>query len=190
MIITACLSSFSTGGPNKEHGTNKIQGRIIWEGPKGGRRHKPMICFANLPETFTLDSMLSGRCAFNIKGPWIRSNMGPRKMIGHRQPEKSSHYHYGELQGRAVLLGSLTFCSLPECPFPMKSFFFSPQKFYSRDPWNLILFSMFSNFSLFRQCSIYKRLNIDINGIKYCSELGTHMYDQLGFNKGSRQFNG
>ena len=105
MIITACLSSFSTGGPNKEHGTNKIQGRIIWEGPKGGRRHKPMICFANLPETFTLDSMLSGRCAFNMKGPWIRSNMGPRKMIGHRQPEKSSHYHYGELQGRAVLLG-------------------------------------------------------------------------------------
>lgn len=69
-------------------------------------------------------------------------------------------------------------------------FFFFPQKFYSRDPWNLILFSMFSNFSLFRQCSIYKRLNIDINGIKYCSELGTHMYDQLGFNKGSRQFNG
>lgn len=37
---------------------------------------------------------------------------------------------------------------------------------------------MFSNFSHFRQCSIYKRISIDINGIKYCSELDTHIYDQ------------
>ena len=44
---------------------------------------------------------------------------------------------------------------------------------------------MFSTFSHFRQCSIYKRINIGINGIKYCSELDTHIYEELGFNKGN-----
>ena len=121
--------------------------------------------------------------------------MGTRKMIGQRQPQSASYYHKPrecEPQGRALLLGSLTFCFLPGCPFPMKFFFFFfSLTFYFWDPWDFkIMFSMFSTFRHFRQYSIYKRINIGINGIKYCSELDTHIYDELGFNKGARQFNG
>ena len=47
----------------------------------------------------------------------------------------------------------------------------------------ILLFSIFPNFSHLRQSSIYKRINIDINEIKYCSELDIYIYDQLGFNK-------
>ena len=41
-IITACMSCFSSGGPDKERGTNKLPpARIIWEGPKEGGDTSP-----------------------------------------------------------------------------------------------------------------------------------------------------
>ena len=46
------------------------------------------------------------------------------RMIGQRPPGNESHHHKTqdcEPRGRAVLLGSLTYCSPPGCPSPIKS---------------------------------------------------------------------
>ena len=156
-----------------------------------------MTCSANLLENFALDSMLSEGCTCNMKGPWVRWLWAQERWLGRGNlkahpitisPEtvsrKAEHFSWGPLPS-AFCLGA---------PFQWSFFFFFfffSLTFYFWDPWDFkIMFSMFSTFRHFRQCSIYKRINIGINGIKYCSELDTHIYDELDFNKGARQFNG
>ncbi|XP_059941093.1 UPF0547 protein C16orf87 homolog [Mesoplodon densirostris] len=62
-------SSPFTGGPGKECGTNKLlpTGRIR-ERSKGERRLKS-ICPANLPESFSLESILAEQCTCHQEGP-------------------------------------------------------------------------------------------------------------------------
>ena len=62
------------------------------------RKHHLSIHF---PESLLLASILAERCVRHQERLWIR-------MIG-------------KPCGRAVLLGSLTYCSPPGCPFPIKS---------------------------------------------------------------------
>ena len=58
-IVATCMSYFTTGGPGKERGTNKLppMGRIR-ERSKGEKRHQS-ICPANLPESFSLESIMA-----------------------------------------------------------------------------------------------------------------------------------
>lgn len=177
------MSYLRTGG--KELGTNKQPPpRIIWEKSKGEWRCQSIYPVSKNPSRW-------GPSCWAMPGP-------PGRTLSQSEwPEKAwkltpSPYNPRPwATGWSSPPGFLTLLLSAWVPLSNKVFFFFfSWKFYSQDPWKLILFSMFSNFSLFRQCSIYKRLNIDINGIKYYSELGTHIYDQLGFNKGSRQFNG
>ena len=64
MIITIYLTGLTTGGPNKEHNTDKLlpkpTGRIQ-ERPKWGRRCQPTPCLTSLPEILTLESNLTER---------------------------------------------------------------------------------------------------------------------------------
>ena len=62
MIVTTCMSYLTTGGPGKERGTNKRPptGRIR-ERSKG-ERGLQSICPINLPESFSLESILAERC--------------------------------------------------------------------------------------------------------------------------------
>ena len=111
--VTTCMSYLTTGGPGKERGTNKLPptGKIR-ERSKGERRHQS-ICPANLPESFTLESILAGWCACHQEGPWVR-------VIGQRQPQNKPHYHKTrdcEPCGRAVLLGSITLLLYALAPF-------------------------------------------------------------------------
>ena len=77
--VTTCMSYLTTGGPGKEHGTNKLPPtRRIWERSKGERRHQP-ICPTNLPGFFSLESILAEPCTRHREGPWVR-------VIGQRQP--------------------------------------------------------------------------------------------------------
>ena len=61
--MIAYESYLTPGDPDKEHRTDKLPPvRSTWEGPKGGERHQPIICPANLPETLTLEIILAERC--------------------------------------------------------------------------------------------------------------------------------
>ena len=73
-----CMSYFTTGGPGKEHGTNKPPptGRI-WERSKGDIPSPP-----NLPESSSLESLLAEQCEGHQEGPYVR-------MTGGRQ----AHHH-------------------------------------------------------------------------------------------------
>jgi len=74
-IVTICISYFTTGGPRKEHETNKPPPtRRIRERSKGDT-----TCPA-LPESSSLESILVEQCLCHQEGPWVR-------MIGQRQPE-------------------------------------------------------------------------------------------------------
>ena len=99
-----------TGGPDKGHGTNKPP-------PTGRVRERWKGDTACLPKSLWLASTLAERCVCHQERLWIG-------MIGHRPPGNESHHHKTrdcEPRGRAVLLVSLTYCSLPGCPFPIKS---------------------------------------------------------------------
>ena len=67
------------------------------------RRWEESICPTNLPESFSLKSILTERGMRHQGGPWVR-------MIGQRQLGNQPHYHKRwdcEPRGRAVLLASL-----------------------------------------------------------------------------------
>ena len=106
------MSCFTTGGPSKEHRTNKP--------PPAGRVRERSRGDTTCPSTSQNPSRwhpswLSDACA--TRKDWIR-------MIGQRPPGNESHHHKTqdcEPRGRAALLGSLTSCSPPGCPFPIKS---------------------------------------------------------------------
>ena len=68
-IVTTCMSYLTTGSPGKERGTHKLPptGRI-WERSKGERRRQS-ICPTNLPESFSLESILAERCVCHQEGP-------------------------------------------------------------------------------------------------------------------------
>ena len=96
---------FMTGGPSKEHGTNKppptrtVQGRS-----KRDTRY-----------SFSLASVLAEQGVSRQEGPWVR-------VIGKRKPGNQSHHHKTqdcEPQGRAVL-GSLSWLFSARAPFPSK----------------------------------------------------------------------
>ena len=110
---------FTTGGPGKEHGTNKPPptGRIF-ERSKGDTR----LCPTNVPGSPSLASILAEQCRRPQEAPWVR-------MIGQRQPGNSSHHHKTRRcapRGRAVLLGSLTLLLSTQASLPNQvSCFFS-----------------------------------------------------------------
>ena len=73
--------------------------RKIWKRSKGKKRLQS-ICPTNLPESFSLESILSEWCVHHQEGPWIR-------VIGQKQLKKLPSYHETqdcEPHGRAVLL--------------------------------------------------------------------------------------
>ena len=69
LITTTFRSYLITGGPGKEHGTNKLPptGRSQ-ERSKGGRRHQSM-CLTKLSESFSLESILAEQCMCHQEGP-------------------------------------------------------------------------------------------------------------------------
>ena len=67
--VTTCVSYLTTGGPGKEHGTDKPPPtRRIQERSKGERRLQS-ICPADLPEPFPLESILAKLCVHHQEGP-------------------------------------------------------------------------------------------------------------------------
>ena len=100
--VTIRMSYFTTGGPGKEHGTNKtaLTGRI-WERSKGD----PSPNVLPTSQKFSsLESILAECCVCHQEGRWFR-------MKCQRQPENKSYHHNTqdwEPCGKAVLLGSLT----------------------------------------------------------------------------------
>ena len=102
MIATTCMS-YQTGGPGKEHGTDKLlPTRIKKIKRKEVRRQS--ICSATFPESFSPDSILAEQCTRHQEGPCVG-------MIGQKQPGNSPHHHKTrdcEPRSREVLLGSLT----------------------------------------------------------------------------------
>ena len=110
-IVTICMSCFMTGDPDKEYRTNKATTNRKSSG-KVERRHCLSVHF---PESLLPASILTERCVRHQERVWIR-------MIGQSHPETNHHKTQDcEPRGRAALLGSLTYCSPPGCPFPVKS---------------------------------------------------------------------
>ena len=100
------VSYFMTEGPSKEHGTNK---------PPPTRRVRGRSK-SNTRCSFSLASVLAEQCVRHQEGPWVR-------VIGKRKPGNQSHHHKTqdcEPQGRAVLLGSLTWLFSAWAPFPSR----------------------------------------------------------------------
>ena len=59
MRVTTCMSYLTTGGPGKEHRNNKMPTTGIIQGrPNGERRHQS-IGPTNLPESSSLESILT-----------------------------------------------------------------------------------------------------------------------------------
>ena len=74
-IVTIHVSYFTTRGLGKEHRTNKpLPTGRIWERSKGDA-----TCPTNLPESFSVESILAEQCLLRQEGPWVR-------MTGQRQP--------------------------------------------------------------------------------------------------------
>ena len=94
-IINICVNYFTTGGPGKEHGTNKsLPTGKVQERSKGDTT-------SHLPE-FSVASILAEQCVHHLEGP-LSQNDWPK------QPGKKSHYHKTwncKIHGRTVLLGS------------------------------------------------------------------------------------
>ena len=127
MIITACISCLTTGGPGKKHNTDKLlpkPTRRIREWPKWGRRCQPIIYPANFPEILTLESALteihappgralSRQTKYRHEQDWSETTWkaNPTSI----KPETSSH----EAQ---QFWAPLPCCSLLEHPFSIKSF--------------------------------------------------------------------
>ena len=68
-IVTVCMSYLKTGGPGKEHETNKLPPtRRIWARSKGEGRLQSK-CPINLPESFLLEFILAEICTYHQEGP-------------------------------------------------------------------------------------------------------------------------
>ena len=84
------------------------------ERSRGEKSCQP-TCPTDLPDSFSLASILAEQCVHHQEGPWVR-------MTGQRQPGNQPHHHKTqdcEPRGRTVLLGSLTSCSPHRRPFPI-----------------------------------------------------------------------
>ena len=111
-IVTICISCFTTGGPGKEHGTNKPPPtRRVWERSKGDT-----IC----PTTSQNPSCWHP--------PWLTRCVPPERTLSQndwlKTTQKQSHHHKtGNCQphDRAVLLDSLTLLLSAGHTFPIKS---------------------------------------------------------------------
>ena len=115
-IVTTCMIYLTTGGPSKEHKTNKLPptGRIR-KSSKGERKRQRIVLPTSQNISCWNPLWLSNACA--TRKDWVR-------MIGQRQPRNEFHYHKtqdGEPRGRALLLVPLPCCSLPRHPFPIRS---------------------------------------------------------------------
>ena len=132
--------------------------RSIWEGPKEGgcqpivclvkltwknlgrakRRREETTCPAHLPETLTLESILAERCERHQGGPWVRSNMRHARWLSRDNPETNPITIKPETAGHVAeqfFWVPLPCCSLPGCPFPIKSFAMSVHV----SPWTIHL---------------------------------------------------
>ena len=83
------LSCLTTGGlirhvvlPLKTQQENR-------EGPKGGRRHQPIICPADFPEPLELKFILAERRVHHQEGPVVRLNMGQARRLARDSPESA-----------------------------------------------------------------------------------------------------
>ena len=118
-IITTCIGYLTTGVPDKKHRTNKLPpaGRIQ-ERQKGRGRHQPVICPANGPETFALESVCWERHRLPERtlnqtesGTSTTGKLSPHS----RKTQTASH--------ETQQLCWAPFCfSPPGSPFPIKSF--------------------------------------------------------------------
>ena len=116
MVIATYMSCLTTVGPDKEYGdalkTNQ-------EDLGGAHRREEST---NLPGSLMRN--LSWLRDAHTTRTLSQTKHGPIKMTGQRQRGKWPHSYKTwdcKPHGRAVLLGSLTCCSLPQCPFPVKS---------------------------------------------------------------------
>ena len=106
------MSCFTTGGPGKEHGTNKPTTNWKSSGKVKRRHHMS----DHLPESFSLASILAEQGVHHQEGFWVR-------MIGYRpeinpitiKPQTTSH------MAEQFSWVPWPYCSPPGCPFPIKS---------------------------------------------------------------------
>ena len=109
-----------------------------WKNLGRAERRKEMPAHnmsSNLPETFTLESILAERWSVPPGSTLSQTKYGQSKVTGQRQlgkltllpvtPETASHV--AEQFSRL----SLPCCSPPGCPFPIKSFALSVKKTFS-----------------------------------------------------------
>ena len=112
-IVTICMSCFMTGDPDKEYGTNKS--------PPTGRVRERSKRDTTRPSTsqnpsHSHPSWLSDACATRKDSEleWLAKDHPETNPITIK-PKTSSHV------GEQFSPGSLTYCSPPGCPFPIKS---------------------------------------------------------------------
>ena len=104
------MSYLTTGGSSKEHGTNKPpptrRGKVR-------RKHHVSYLF---PESFSLASVLAEQFRCHQEGPWIRViGQTTQKLI----PSPWNPRLWATWQSSPP--GALAYCSLPGCPFSVKS---------------------------------------------------------------------
>ena len=128
LTLGTCISCLKTGGPNKEHRTDKLPPkptRRIREGPKRGRRRQLIICPANLPKTLMLESILTERGAHHQEGPWVGPNTGQARWLARDNLETDPTSINPETAGhKAELSYSLTLLLSAPVPFSTKSFIY------------------------------------------------------------------
>ena len=116
-MVTMCMSCFTTGGPAKEHGTNKPPptGRI-WERSKGDTKCPTTSQSPSLWRPSWLNK--AGTTRKDAESEWLAKD-NPETNPVTIKPETAS---YVAEQFSWVPLPS---CSPPGCPFPIKSLAFS-----------------------------------------------------------------
>ena len=104
------MSYLTTGGSSKEHGTNKPPPT---RREKVRRKHHVSYLF---PESFSLASVLAEQFRCHQEGPWIRViGQTTQKLI----PSPWNPRLWATWQSSPP--GALAYCSLPGCPFSVKS---------------------------------------------------------------------
>ena len=111
-MVTICMNYFNTGGPGKEHRTNKppSTGRIQ-ERSKGDTTCPTTSQNASLWHPSWLNKACTTRK--ESESEWLAKDNLEANPITIKAWDCEP--------GRAVLLGSLTYCSPLGCPFPIKS---------------------------------------------------------------------
>ena len=112
-IVTICVSYFMTGGPDKEHGTNKSPptGRIR------ERSERHAMYPTGLPESSLLASILAKQWTHHqkdLESEWLAKNNPETNPI---TIKPNTAKHVAELFSWVPL----PCCSPPGCPFPIKS---------------------------------------------------------------------